>query len=52
MYFSDYGFLTWLEPQQYFAEPWRYLRSAEGEDGQMYDIVFQHDTEEVRYTNI
>lgn len=53
MYFTDYGPLEWLEPKEYYAEPWKYLRTAEGADGEMYDIVIQEDYPcELRYTNI
>jgi len=53
MHFSDYGILEWLDTEQYFAEPWQYLRSAEGADGEMYDIVIQEEYPcELRYTNI
>lgn len=53
MYFSYYGgILNWLEPQQYFAEPWKYMRTVEGEDGEMYDVVMHQETGEFRYTNI
>lgn len=53
MYFNGYGQLKWLEPHDYYAEPWRYLASAEGEDGEKYDIVLQADYPcELRYTTI
>lgn len=53
MYFSDYGELEWIETAQYLAEPWKYLRSVEGTDGKMYDIVIQEDYPcELRYTTI
>ena len=53
MYFSDYGELEWLDPERYLAEPWKYLRSAEGADGEYYDIVIQGDYPcELRYTKI
>lgn len=52
MYFSDYGELEWLDPERYFAEPWSYLRSAYGADGEFYDIVISRDGLEARYTTI
>lgn len=53
MYFSDYGELEWLETEQYLAETWKYLRSAEGADGECYDIVIHGDYPcELRYTTI
>lgn len=51
MYFSYYGFLKWLEPTQYYAEPWSYHCSAEGDDGEQYDIVRnEYEEDEFRYT--
>ena len=52
MYFSDYGILEWLDTEQYFAEPWQYLRSADGADEEFYDIVIHRDSCELRYTKI
>ena len=53
MYFKDYGPIEWLEPNEYFADPWKYLRTVEGEDGELYDIVIQGDYPcELRYTKI
>ena len=53
MYFEDYGELEWLEPSEYYASAWKYLRSAEGEDGELYDIVIMGDYPcELRYTTI
>ena len=43
MYFSGYGELEYIEREKYLAEPWKYLRSAEGTDGELYDIVIQGD---------
>ena len=52
MYFEDYGRLEWLEPAEYFAEPWRYHRTATGANGVDYDIVAHRDSGEYRYTSI
>ena len=53
MYFKDYGDLEWLEPSEYYAAPWKYVRMEEGEDGELYDIVILGDYPcELRYTNI
>lgn len=53
MYFKEYGDLDWLEPTDYYKEPWKYLCSAEGEDELPYDIVIKGDYPcEIRYTNI
>lgn len=43
MYFSEYGNLEHIDREKYLAEPWKYLCSAEGEDGELYDIVIQGD---------
>lgn len=52
-YFEGYGELEWLEPKDYYAAAWKYLRSAEGADGEMYDIVIMGDYPcELRYTTI
>ena len=32
VYFSDYGLLEWLEPADYYAEPWTYVRTERGDD--------------------
>ena len=43
----------WLEAADYYADAWKYLRSAEGEDGELYDIVIKGDYPcELRYTTI
>lgn len=52
MYFSEYGNLLFLEPKQYFDEPWKYICTVEGEDGRDYDIVCHMETDEFRYTVI
>ena len=52
-YFEGYGELEWLELKDYYAAAWKYLRSAEGADGEMYDIVIMGDYPcELRYTTI
>lgn len=53
MYFENYGKLDWLEPTEYYASNWNYLCTAQGEDGENYDIVVKWDYPyETRYTNI
>lgn len=51
MYFRYYGVLEWLEPDQFYAEPWKCLDFVEGDDQQMYEIVTKGDCPcEFRYT--
>ena len=50
MYFDEFGFLGWLEPKEYYAKAWRFVGTAEGDDGERYDIVEMDN--EYRYTNI
>ena len=55
MYFTEFGFLDWLEPKKYFSEPWKYVGTAEGDDGERYTIVRHNDAagiSEYRYTII
>ena len=53
LYFTDYGTLEWLEPKDYYAEPWKYLCTAEADDGERYDIVIRGDYPcELKYTTI
>ncbi len=53
-YFGDMGFLKWLSNDEYFAGPWKYRFSDQGdsEDGTLYDIVMNPETDEYRYTII
>lgn len=51
-YFENYGILTWLDPEQYYAEPWTYVGYAEDEDGELFDLVRNNKTMEMRFTNI
>jgi len=39
MYFEEYGELDWLNAKDYYAEPWNYLETVLGNDGEFYDIV-------------
>ena len=50
MWFTDYGFIDWLEPEEYYSDDWKYHCSAEGADGNRYDIVILDN--EWRYTII
>lgn len=54
MYFGDMGFLKWLSSDEYFAGPWKYRFSdqGEGDDCTLYDIVMNPETDEYRYTII
>lgn len=53
MNFEGYGNLEWLEPEQYYKEPWKFLEVAVGGDGERYDIVIKGNYPcELRYTNI
>lgn len=53
MNFEGYGEIEWLEPEQYYTEPWKYLEMATGEDRERYDIVVNGDYPcEIRYTII
>ena len=55
-YFEGYGYLEWLEPEQYYAEPWIYHGSTTAcgmeDSGELYAIVINKDTDEFRYTII
>ena len=50
VYFEVYGELEWIEPKDYYAGAWTYVCTAQGDDGEPYDIV--RDGMELRYTNI
>ena len=53
MYFKEYGHLDWLNAKDYYAKPWKYLCTAQGEDGEFYDIVVDDDYPcELRFTTI
>lgn len=52
MNFENFGILEWLEPEIYHAGPWEYLCEEVGEDGEIYDIVFNDYPSEIRYTII
>lgn len=52
IYVSGYGHLEYLAPDEYFAGPWQYLRSA-FVDGVFVDIVCRSDyVDDIRYTFI
>lgn len=51
MYFENFGRLDWLDVEDYYAGPWRFVCVAIAEDGEKYDIVAM-DAGEVRYTTI
>lgn len=50
MWFRGYGFLEWLEPEEYWKDSWEYHRIAYGSDEQEYDIVELNG--DYRYTNV
>lgn len=50
MWFEDFGQLEWLDQDQYYDEPWRYVGAMYGEDGNVYDIVEMRL--EYRYTDV
>lgn len=50
MLFDSRGYLPWLEPDEYWQEPWDYLGPEIGEDDHMYDIVCKG--REMAYTRI
>lgn len=41
MYFSEYGYLQPICNRSYLTGPWKYLSSAYGSDGTLYDVVIQ-----------
>jgi len=51
MEFEGFGKLEWLDVEEYYAQPWRFVCMAVAEDGEKYDIV-SLDSGEVRYTTI
>ena len=53
MYFKEYGEVDWLNAKDYYAEPWTYLCTALGDDGEFYDIVINIEfPSELRFTTI
>lgn len=53
MYFTEYGNLEWLNPNEYYATAWKYLCTAQGVDGEYYDIIILGDYPcSIRYTHI
>lgn len=51
-YFEGYGFLEWLEPTDYYAEPWTYVCASEDDCNEPFDLVRNIRTMEMRYTCI
>lgn len=51
-YFGDYGLLNWIEPTQYYAEPWSYVGYEQDENGEEWDIVYNRETYEYAYTTV
>ena len=51
-YFECYGFLDWLKPTDYYAEPWVYVGYAIDDCDEEFDLVRNNKTMEMRYTNI
>ncbi len=55
-YFDDYGFLEWLDPNDYYSGNWSYICSVvtedveDGDDSGEYDLVRNGVTMEMRYT--
>ena len=49
-YFEDYGFLDWLEPTEYYADPWTYVGCIKDDYGEKFDLVRNITTMEMRYT--
>lgn len=52
IWFSGFGFLSWLDTKEYYKGEWTYVHSAHGDDGERYDIVRNEDGTEYRYTLI
>lgn len=51
-YFRDYGLLNWIEPTQYYEDPWSYVGIGQDENDEEWDIVYNKDTYEYAYTMI
>jgi hypothetical protein len=52
MNFEGYGWLEWIDPDDYYAGPWDYVCHATGVDGIEYDIVRNLYDMECRYSHI
>lgn len=52
LYFSDYGKLEWLDPDDYYTGRWVYVGYAEGSDGETYDLIRHEYEMEMRYTHV
>ncbi len=51
-YFRDYGWLNWIEPTQYYEEPWSYVCFEWDENDEAWDIVYNKKTHEYAYTTV
>ena len=51
-YFEGYGFLNWLDPAEYFAGSWTYVGYADDDCEEIFDLVRNKRTMEMRYTTI
>ena len=52
MRFEEYGTIEWVEPEAFYAEGWRVIGRATGEDGEEYDILLSADKTTYGYSNI
>lgn len=52
MKFEVYGELEYLDPENFYSEPWSIYDTAIGNDGLEYAIVISGDRTELRYTNV
>ena len=51
-YFFDYGYIEWLEPEEYYAGNWKYMRTKMDADDEEYDLVINPETDEWRCTHV
>ena len=51
-YFEGYGFLPYIEPTKYYAEPWKYVGYEYDENGEEWDVVYNNSTNEYAYTTV
>ena len=52
MKFEDYGTIEWVEPEVFYADGWRIVGKAVGDDGEEYDILLSADKTTYGYSNI
>ena len=52
MWFLEYGFLTYLEIEDYYKGDWEYVQTCQGADDKVYDIVRSESGHDWRYTTI